>query len=592
MAGTDVSTLAGPSGLLRRFAWQTLTVAMSFVIALAAVRGIHRGYTPLGDNALVELRSRDVFTRDHPLLGTGSSASVSAGIDVNHPGPLLFDLLAIPIRLFGSGAGIASTVAVIHIVTIWLIGFVVSRSFGLAAAVVGQSITAGLIWTLGSELLYDPWQPNLLVLPFWFVVCCMWTVADGHLRWLPLAVGYGSFAMQTHLSYIFIVPGLLVGGVALAALTSRRSETGERISFRRPLTWSIVVIVILWAQPLVEQFFGAGRGNLTRLVIAGTGGEGDAPESVLAGFRVGTRILAAVLSLPPFWGRPGYDETATGSRFVDGDEGLLLVPTDLPTFGIAVTSLAVLTAIVGTTWRLVSRRNDSRLVAGFRMIAVFGALAAVTTYFSPIDAIGLTPHKFRPLWVLGAFVTVMMVLSIITLVDAQRTPMLVGSVGLVGVIATVMTIPYHAQRSGPVAATVVSEGVSEIRHQLAEYLSSDPPEARRVIIDTKIFEAGSPGFGFNQPYTSAVIAELAAGGVDLVTTDESFPRQIGSGRRFDGDESRSVVFVRVGGDARDPNGARRIAFHDGEDTMFAASDFTDRAVAVFIRPARVPDGEE
>ena len=53
-----------------------------------------RGFEPIGDNALIELRAWDVFTSDRPLLGTWSSASVATGLDLNHPGPLLFDYFA------------------------------------------------------------------------------------------------------------------------------------------------------------------------------------------------------------------------------------------------------------------------------------------------------------------------------------------------------------------------------------------------------------------------------------------------------------------------------------------------------------------
>ena len=145
------------AGQLQRFGWQLLASATSLVIAFSAARGIAGGYEPVNDNSLIELRAGDVFTGHHPLLGTLSSASISTGIDVNHLGPLLFDVVAIPFRLFGRSAGIPVAIALLNIAVVWLVGFVTSRVGGAIAAVSAQVITALMVWTMGSELLYDPW---------------------------------------------------------------------------------------------------------------------------------------------------------------------------------------------------------------------------------------------------------------------------------------------------------------------------------------------------------------------------------------------------------------------------------------------------
>ena len=173
---------------VRRWGWKVIAAATSFVILLSAVRGIRRGYEAIGDNALIELRGRDVFTGNHPLLGTWSSASISSSVDVNHPGPLLFDVVALPVRLFGGAAGIALAIAALNIAVVWAVGFVTARTGGPTAAIVAQVVTAGLVWTLGSELLYDPWQPNVLVLPFWLLMCTVWAIVDDDVVLLPLAV--------------------------------------------------------------------------------------------------------------------------------------------------------------------------------------------------------------------------------------------------------------------------------------------------------------------------------------------------------------------------------------------------------------------
>ena len=74
-------------------------------VIIATVRGIRRGWLPIGDNALVAIRAHDVLTSHHPWLGTWSSASLDAGKDLNHPGPLLFDSVAPTVKLSTSIPG-------------------------------------------------------------------------------------------------------------------------------------------------------------------------------------------------------------------------------------------------------------------------------------------------------------------------------------------------------------------------------------------------------------------------------------------------------------------------------------------------------
>ena len=93
-------------------------------------------------------------------------------------------------------------------------------------------VTAGLVWTLGSELLYDPWQPNVLVLPFWLLLITIWAVVADHVSLLPLAVIVGSFVMQTHLGYLFLVPILLAFAVGVIVLRRRTLGPGRFADLR------------------------------------------------------------------------------------------------------------------------------------------------------------------------------------------------------------------------------------------------------------------------------------------------------------------------------------------------------------------------
>ena len=565
----------------RSLSWKLLAGATSVVIAFSALRGVRRGYEVISDNALIELRGRDVLTGNHPFLGTWSSASISSGIDVNHPGPLLFEIVAGPVRALGGPAGIAVSIAVLNIVVVWLVGRVTWRVGGATAAVVAQVITAGLVWMLGSELLYDPWQPNVLVLPFWLLVCTVWAVAADVVVMLPLAVGVGTFVMQTHLGYLFIVP-ILIAFACTAVILRRRRRGPQRFAdLRRPITISVVVGAVLWAQPLWEQFFGPGRGNISRVVIAGTTGGDDFVPAASAGtgLSVGVRILGAVLALPPWWGRAGFDSSIPSSTWIEMPSGRTLSAPGLVSLWAAVFGLVALVALVAVAWRRVLRARSRQLHAGFQTLAVAAAVAAVTVVITPIDVLGLSPHKVRWLWVIGAFMTYLLLMAVLVgLADTTRRRVLGGITG-VGVLAVALSLPTHANDSGPLQFRETYASVSDIRDQLDSYFetTADAPSA-------VIFDAG--GIAFAEPYTVPVMAELLANGVDVAVTDVTLARQLGPERYLDPASdhgARPVVFVRVGADAAMlPAGTERIAFHDGDRSAFNVDDVTDRAVAVFI----------
>ena len=67
-----------------------VTIAVIPVIA-AVVRAIVEHWIPVGDDALDEIRSVDVFSTSHfPLLGTWSSASLQAGKSITVTSSLAF----------------------------------------------------------------------------------------------------------------------------------------------------------------------------------------------------------------------------------------------------------------------------------------------------------------------------------------------------------------------------------------------------------------------------------------------------------------------------------------------------------------------
>jgi hypothetical protein len=286
-----------------------------------------------------------------------------------------------------------------------------------------------------------------------------------------------------------------------------------------------------------------------------------------------------VLALPPWWGRPGFDSTIPPSTWIDDGSERVLDAPGLRTLGPSVIGLVILVVVIALAWRRVRRLGNRQLEAGFQTLAVAGAVATVTTIVTPIDILGLSPHKVRWLWVIGAFATYLLVMAVIAgLGDALRHRALVGLAAL-SLVVVVATVPTYVNRSGPVYFRETYASITDLREQLDDFLEQDGA--------LPAVEFDAEGIGFAEPYTAPVMAELLRNGVEVEVADRTLARQLGPDRLL-GDErvgtaTLPLVFVRAGEAAAIvPPGAERIAFHDGDRSPFTLDDVTDRAVAVFL----------
>ncbi|MGH9261286.1 MAG: hypothetical protein ACRD08_15575, partial [Acidimicrobiales bacterium] len=173
-------------------------VAVNLPILVATARALARGWQPLGDNGLLLVRARDVGTWHHPFLGTWTSASLVLDEHVNNPGPLYFDAIAPAIKLLGPWVGVAVGVMLVNMVASSLAVVMARRISGAESMVAVAVVTVGLQFAMGSELLFDVWQPNALVLPFFAFLVMVTALAGGDLAMVPWVVGVGSFVVQTH----------------------------------------------------------------------------------------------------------------------------------------------------------------------------------------------------------------------------------------------------------------------------------------------------------------------------------------------------------------------------------------------------------
>ena len=170
-----------------------------------------------------------------------------------------------------------------------------------------------------------------------------------------------------------------------------------------PVLISLLVLLVLWAQPLMEQLFGEGQGNLARIATS-TGG--DEPT---IGATNAVRIAGGVLAVPPWWSRGSFVDAVPYTPY--SADGVTLDPVGLRGTGVALLGLVVLAGLLGVAawWSVRRRDRTSTVVAVVAAVAVVLALGSLT--IMPIGPLGLTPHQMRWLWSIGAFCVLALVVA-------------------------------------------------------------------------------------------------------------------------------------------------------------------------------------
>lgn len=578
---------AGTPVVVDRLFWGVL-VAVLVPIAVAVVRAIRNDWVPLGDNGLFLIRSRDVLTSHTPLLGTWTSASLNTGSNFNHPGPLIFDLLALPTKL-GGAAGLALGTAVINAFAVAGIGLMARRRGGPVVGIGALLVAALLCSSMGSELLYDPWNPHVVLLPFLFLLTCVWSLAAGDHVALPWAVGAASLIVQTHLSYAGLVAVLCGWGVVALGLAVRRDRAGDGWPARRRSLAKVGAVALLvaglcWLQPLVEMATADGPGNLERLARNG------ATSDETIGVDRGTRIVADTATVPPLWLRPSFENALAYERLQRAAPGDL--PSVDPSLPVAAALLAALGLLLAAAAWDARRRCDGTAVAALLTAGVALVAELVTAWRLPVGIIGVAAHQFRWMWPIAAFGT-LAVLAYALRRGADTPGRARGTAIALGVLAVavaVSTVPFHNVRSGPVSD---ADAMPTLRAAMAQMGAIEGQGT--ILVDVT-------GIRFAEPYTATLMAELQSRGIPFTVENEGMVRQLGEGRRETG-EARQRLLFREGDAARvGLPGARRVVYVEGltateqderADLRAAAVDHlvTEGVVTRDLDEARLPGNQ-
>lgn len=568
-----------------------LSLLVVLPVLAAAVRALVDGWIPMGENAIMPLRARDVLTADHPFLGTFSSASLTSDTIVNHPGPLLFDLLAIPVRLFGSAAGTVLGIAVINLVSLGVALRAAFAAGGRGLFVAAAIGAAALEWTLGSSLLIDPWNPHVLVLAWYATMLAAIGLACGWRPGLAWVVALGSFAIQTHVSYALQVPLLLAAAIGLGAL-GRRSVAGtegrpvapvaEHLrSWRRHGALALGVGFLLWAQPLWQQVAGAGPGNLTALLRTAR------EDQARAGWGVAVRLVAQVVALPPLWWRRSFTDSLQDLPLRGADGGLLPMASWVPSAGAAVAGLAVVVVLLAGAIVVGRRTGRWSVLATAAVALVAVAIGTWSASSIPAGGYGVAPHQLRWLWPISVLWMVAVGHGAVALVAGRRAAtssagapeapagpdtasgehvrpaMPVVVAGLAVAALVLHACVGYDQPVGVARAPGSRESVEAITAQVA---AASFPEA---ILD-------NAGLWIGEPYTAPILERLYRDDRPIVV-DEVQAAQVGR-RRLAGDDVDSRMYLRAGA-------AALICPSDGSVRIALTSSLPDTTVEVVTRGA-------
>ncbi len=254
-----------------------------------------RPYLPVQDQAVLDLRIRDVwtFSANTPLVGPYSRFGWS------HPGPLMYYLLALFSGVTGepAWASMVGQALLEGVALVWL-ARLSWKTGGLRRVLPWMAvITLSYVGT-GAWILQVLWNPHVAFPFFALFLLQSWLVGMGHTqRLLGLAV-VATFLVQTHVGYA--LPVLVIGVWAVVRLIlDRRSQ---HLPVRQWSVWKapVIALALLWFIPLVVETAVHFPGNTAHLLKFYAGLDPNNQQPLL-GLHNGLGYLATEFRWRPPW---------------------------------------------------------------------------------------------------------------------------------------------------------------------------------------------------------------------------------------------------------------------------------------------------
>lgn len=508
-------------------------LAIPFIAAIAGQRNAL--WFPVLDLAMTELRVKDVFTGDTPLIGL--PGRIGGFPDQgSHPGPLSFYALAPFYRLFGSTAwALQAAAGTLNFVACALALWIAHRWGGPRLVATIALLLAVLIRGYGVEVFLEPWNPLLPLLWFVVLLLAVSVVLGRDVKMLPIVVVAASMCAQTHISYSGLTLGIGMLAVIGAVFAFRNAPVGSD-QRRDVVRWAVIAVavgVVLWLPPLIDQVSGSTR-NFSMLVRHFTT---DAPEERI-GFGAGSEWLLANMN-PRYFVANG-DGFAVGPLVAGGplvgasqDASRSVVPGALLlwAWGVAV-GVAVVRRHVGLL-RLHALLGMG-LVAGLISLSnVFGNQWYYLSLWSWILAAGMLASI---LWTVLAGIRE-------RIGERSSSRLGIGAVALTLVLTSVLaaTVTVTAVDNDPPDA-MLSRVLGEIVPPTAEALDAgtgpaDGRGGRYLVMWSDAYVIGAQGYG--------LVLELERRGFDVGVTD-TFRVPVTPQRVLEPDEVTAEIHLATG----------------------------------------------
>ena len=272
-------------GLRRNWLVLATGVAAGLPVIVSTIRAVAAGWLPVGDRAVIGIRAFDVLSTHPPLLGQYSAASQVIGHPVLSPGPLLYWLLALPVRL--GGAAPAITVGLVNACSIVGVVALARRRGGLPLMFATAAAVALMCASLDAWIFHDIWNPSAALMPFLLLIFLAWSLACGEVKLLPLTALVASFVVQAQLTYALPTVALLAVPAAFFLAYRPKLE-------RRLLLVTVAILGVCWLLPLAEEAIHR-PGNVERIVEVATSGKPT------LGAGAGWHSAVRAVGLPPWW---------------------------------------------------------------------------------------------------------------------------------------------------------------------------------------------------------------------------------------------------------------------------------------------------